>query len=227
MKTLKPGPGVVEGYLGSVPLLAGLDAQRLQRLAACSFLRLYDRGDVLFTTGRSALELLWLAHGAVRVFRLLPDGRERVIHIHPAPSLVAEVPTLLGQPYPASADCTAPSTVVAVPRAQLVELVRADPELSLRLLAASMDRLRELTRAVAHQGRLSALSRVAAYLLGLAAHHSELSLPAPKKDVASLLGLTPESLSRALTTLRKRGAIEMSESEIRLVDRGSLESLLV
>ncbi len=226
MKTLKPAPGVVAGHLAALPAFRGLAAADRERIAADSLLRMYARGEAIFHAGEPAASLAVLVRGSVRVLRARPDGHEKVVHLLAAPCLVAEVPTLTGEPLPATALCGEECVVVAIPRTVLVEAVRRDPELALRVLAAVFERLQELTRALARHGQRGAAARVGAWLLGLARDGTTGVLPAAKKDVADYLGLQPESFSRALAVLREEGAVEVDGDAFRILDRGVLEAVL-
>ena len=226
MKTLRPQPGVIESHIGRIPVFAGLSASDLGILAERALLRLYTPGERLLEQGQPADDLFCVASGAVRVVLMMSGGREKVVHLMTGPGLVAEVPVMMGQEFPATAICTEPCSVVVVPRRALVELVRRDGELPLRMLASAMSRLRQLTGLLADHGQRSAAVRVASFLLGAAGSGAEVNLRAAKKDVASYLGLQPESLSRALGSLRRVGAIEVADQDIRILDRRPLEEAL-
>jgi CRP/FNR family transcriptional regulator len=222
VKTLHPRDGVIARHLRRVDLFGGLDEATLSGLASGALLRLHDREERLFERGSSPFELLILVDGAARVCLPGPGGGEKVIHLAEAPCLIAEVPVLMGAPYPASAVCNTPCTVLALPRATLRELAARNPEIPLRLLGAAMERMRELTRSLAEHSRRSARGRVASYLLGFLGDLNEAELRAAKKDVASFLGLTPEAFSRALSTLRAEGILEVEGQVVRLLDRAGL-----
>jgi CRP-like cAMP-binding protein len=227
MKTLQPKAGVVEGHLALLPVFSALDVASLRQLARSAVLRLYDRGETLFEGGQPATQLFCVVHGAIRVLRRGPGGREKVIHLLDAPALVAEVPVLMGIDYPASADCAEPSTVLILPRSTLQAAFDQDQDLALKLLGAAMARLHELTASLAAHGQKSGAVRVASYLLGLShSQGDEITLPAAKKDVASFLGLQPESFSRALSSLKKGGSIQVDEQVVRILQRAELERLL-
>ncbi len=227
MKTLQPKPGVVANHLASLPVFSVLGPEDREILAQQALLRLYDRAEALFEGGQRADRLFCVVHGAIRVLRRGPGGREKVIHLLEGPALVAEVPVLMGIDYPASADCAEPSTVLVLPRSALIDGFRRDQDLAMRLLGAAMSRMHELTASLAAHGQKSGVLRVASYLLGLAhTQGASLSLPAAKKDVACFLGLQPESFSRALASLRKDGLIEVDDQLVRILDRGGLERLL-
>lgn len=227
MKTLQPRPGVIASHLSRQPVFSALDPEDREVLAAEASLRLYDQGEILFEEGQPADRLFGVVHGAVRVARRGPGGRPKVIHLLEAPALVAEVPVLMGIDFPASTECVEPCTVLVLPRAALLRAFRCHEELALRLLAAAMTRLHELTRSLAAHGEKSGAARLASYLLGLGdAQGARIVLPAAKKDVACYLGLQPESFSRALASLKRAGLIEEDGEQIALLDRRGLERLL-
>lgn len=218
MKTLKPQEGVIPMHLLALPVFKSLTGTELEALARTSLLRMYERGDRLFEAGEPARELCCLVQGGVRVLQRLPDGVEKVIHLTRAPALVAEGPVLLGQSYPASAECVEECIVVAIPQAKLKEVARKNPDLPWHMMAELCQRVRELTGSLRAHAQKSASSRVASYLVGLSGGGAVVELPAPKKDVASFLGLRPESLSRALAILVEEGAIEMEDARVRIRD---------
>lgn len=195
-------------------------------IAASAFLRMYERGEVLFEAGQSALDLVCLMRGSVRLVQWLPDGQEKVIHLLQGPALVAEAPPLLGEPYPATATTTESCVVVAVPRVALLQAAQKNPEIPWKMMAALFLRLKELTGSLRSHGQKNATSRLGSYLLGISEDRPYADLPAPKKDVASFLGLRPESLSRALAVLQEEGAITVREQRIDILDRERLQSFL-
>jgi len=226
MKTLRPQRAALLQYLRSLPLFSQLDPAQLDRLAAHAQLRSYARGERVFDAGSQPLHLLGLVRGALRVQRCLPDGREKVVHLLAAPTLVGEAPTLLGEPLPADGVCTEECLVVAVQRSLLLDVAKQDPEIPWRVVGGLLQRLRQLTGALATHARRSATSRVASYLLGCAQTSTHVALPAAKKDVANYLGLRPESFSRALRGLQQRGALQVEGDSVRVLDRHALERAL-
>ncbi len=226
MRTLQPPDEVIARYLKPLPLFEGFGGAELLRLASQTFLRTYDKGDWLFFAETPADELLCLLRGSVRICRPLPDGREKVLHLLSGPCLLAEAPTLLGESFPAGAQAGDECLVAAVPRSALLRAAETQPNLPWRIIAALFRRLQELTQSLAGHAQKSASTRVASYLLGLAAGSPDLALPAAKKDVANYLGLRAESFSRALATLQKSGAIEVADEQIRITDLAALEAEL-
>ena len=226
MKTLQPGPGVMSGYLASLSAFAKLTGAERELLAAGAYLQSYDKGELIFSLGEPARQLVCLVQGSVRVYRVKADGKEKVIHLMRGPALIAQAPTLIGGTYPAGAECTTDCLVVAIPRQSLLDAAAGQPDLPWHMMAGLFERLQELTRSLEAHSQQSGAVRVASFLIGLGHDRDAVDLPAAKKDVANYLGLRAESLSRALKALQAAGAIEVTERQIRIVDRGCLEGVL-
>jgi CRP/FNR family transcriptional regulator len=226
VKTLQPAAGVTAGYLAACPAFAELTGDERLQLAAEAYLQSYDKGERIFTLGEPASQLVCLVQGSARVYRVLPDGREKVIHLVGAPSLIAEAPTLTGGHYPSSADCTTECLIVAIARTALLSAAQRSPDLPWRMMGQLFSRLRELTQSLESHSQQSGAVRVASFLIGLGHGKDAVDLPAAKKDVANYLGLRAESFSRALKALQAAGAIEVTERQIRIVDRERLEGVL-
>lgn len=67
----------------------------------------------------------------------------------------------------------------------------------------------------------SAEQRVAEWLT----HESQNTLQLPRRIIADLLGMRPETLSRALASLAARGAIAVTRTDLRIVDEQALETI--
>ncbi len=226
MKTLQPGSGVTAGYLASLPAFDKLSDDEREQLSSEGYLQSYAKGEPLFGMGEPADSLVCLIQGSARVYRVSADGKEKVIHLFQGPSLIAQAPTLIGGTYPAAADCTTECLVVAIPRQALLDAGSRLPNLPWHMMAGLFERLQELTRSLAAHSQQSGAVRVASFLIGMGHGRDAVDLPGAKKDVANYLGLRAESFSRALKALQATGAIEITDRQIRIVDRERLETVL-
>ncbi len=116
-----------------------------------------------------------------------------------------------------------PVDVLTVPASRALAALAADPVLGLTVLAGLTRRLHDGLAAVEAQKHVPARLRLARYLLGVLDGGSRV-LPLPKKDVAGLLGMTQQSLSRLLRELRQDG-VDVQGAVIRCDDRDRLRRL--
>lgn len=185
------------------PLLASLPPASVARLAAGARFRRLGAGEAVFRQGEPARAFFAIVAGGVRVFRRMPDGRERILHRLRTGQTFAEAAVLSMPAYPAAAVATAtPTELIEVPGRDFVALVEGDPAAAKAIIASLAGWLVHLVGRVEELTSLSADARLARYLLDLPSRSAEdgfeMTLPLAKKDLAAHLGITPETLSRVL-----------------------------
>ncbi len=207
----------------SADLPAG-DRARLRQIAALRRLR---RGQLLFHEGEPCGAMFVVAEGLVKVFKLAPDGRERVLNVFRPGDAFAEAALFGEGAYPASAQALAPTTLVALPRGPLLSLLRGDPELCFRIMASLSIKLKVLAQRLEDAAFQGVAARLAAFLLAeyRAQGRAQVRLPLAKKDLATYLAMSPETLSRLLRALRTSGAVQVRGRSLRVLEPAVLEEL--
>ncbi len=230
MKTLKPERSVLLAHVRSVPVFAGCTPEDQAALADMAMMIAFDKGEILFRAGEKSSRLCVLVQGAVQIYRDLPDGTVKTLHLYTPVQSLGEAALFLGISYPASCLFMEDSTIVCFPRERLLDLVARDPGFAFRLVGQMYNKLFEFTRALESHSQKNAVFRVASYLLGFARgtpDNTRLVLPAPKKDIANYLGIRPESLSRTFAALEKAGAIRIDGQLLVVLDSSLLENILL
>ena len=194
-----------------VPVFAHLSADDQQRVAGLARPTHLAPGDRAYGADDERSQLMVLHTGRLKVYRLSPDGSERIVRVLGPGDFTGETSVFTGGRPDDYASALEESRLCVFRHEDLEALIRAHPDIGLRMLAALSGRLADT------EHRLDALtsrdveSRLAGYLLGLPGDWSgttlTVTLPLAKKDVASLLDTSPESLSRALTRLAAQGVI--------------------
>jgi CRP/FNR family transcriptional regulator len=103
-----------------------------------------------------------------------------------------------------------------------------DPNLAMNMLADLSRRLRQLTKLVESLSLKESPARLAAYLLHASeelTHADQVELDVTKGQLATLLGTTPETLSRTLKKMSENGQIDVQGRIIKLLDKPSLERM--
>ena len=185
------------------------------------------RGRQIFAEGETAAHWYWLACGAVQVCSFAEDGKRHVAElVLPGDLFGLEACARRG----ATAEAARDAVVVAFPRAKAEALVDADPRLARAFREVACGRLHHAQACLFRLGRTSALARVASFLLEMGercrrAADGAVEVPVTRDDIADYLGLTSETVSRALTELRRRGAISLpTRQSIHLASRAALVS---
>jgi CRP/FNR family transcriptional regulator, anaerobic regulatory protein len=208
--------------VGLVPLFQGLDHDEQLEVAAVARPTSLVRGEVLYRAGAPVSQLLVVHRGQVRIARTTADGREQLVRVLGPGDFIGESAFVTGTSPDHDATALEPATLCSFRHADLAPLVRRHPSIGLRMLQGVSRRLQEIETRLAALLAGDVSARLAGYLLSLPARQVDggiaVDLPLAKKDVASLLDTTPESLSRQLRRLRESGVID-SEAGRRLVIR--------
>jgi len=212
--------------LTRTPLFTTVSAAALHTLATASAIRRYERDDPLFHAGEQPEHLHVLVQGSVQLSAGTPDGREAVVELLRPPETFILAAALTSQPYLMSARAVEPSHVLLIPQRLLLTEIKADPELALALLGSMAQQYRHLVREIKDLRLRTAAQRLALYLLHLVESDGSgqaARLPCDKKLLASRLGMTPESFSRAIAELRRHG-VDVRGDEVRITDLEELRT---
>lgn len=162
----------------------------------------FPAGAEIYAQGEKAGAFYQVEFGAVRIYRLLADGRRQISAFH-----------LAGETFGFEADSTHHFFAEAI-NATGVRVLRlaAGADMSRQLLPLA---LKSLTRAQEHLlvlGRQNAIERVAAFLVDMAERQGglrQVELPMSRMDIGDYLGLTIETVSRVFTRLKDKGVIRL------------------
>ncbi len=153
-----------------------------------------------------------IVSGAVRLCKLLDDGRRQVAAFH----LPGEIFGLeLGNEHRFTAEAVVDSVILVIRRSAVVALAERDGDVAHQVWAHTANDLQRVQDHMLLLGCMSAKERVAAFLLQMAGRLSgtnEVELPMPRQDIADYLGLTIETVSRTMTQLETEAAIGLPSS---------------
>jgi CRP/FNR family transcriptional regulator len=207
---------------------SALDGQERGELARLGRHRSLAAGEILFAAGEDNDRCATLVSGALKIGTVDSDGSERILSlVHPA-GFVGELFAPLAR---FEVTALTASEVCLFSRREYEAAVERYPALARALLRRSSEDLfgaRSLTAIIA---RTSAREKVGAFLLamGEAASSSPchpaatFDLPLSRSEMAGMLGLTIETVSRQLTALERSGAIRRKGLRgIELVDTAQL-----
>jgi CRP/FNR family transcriptional regulator len=217
---------VAEQALCSSPMGANLPEQDRLRLAQIAAARQFGKGELLFSQGDPCTGFFLVIDGMIKIFRLSPDGREKVLVVVPPGQTFAEAALFGDGRFPAYAEALSPSKLLFFPKGPFLSLLREDPDLSFKLLASIATWLKRMVGLIEELTLQSASGRFAHYLLSETAPSDRtLRLALSKKDLAGRLGITPETLSRLLADLAGRQILQVRGRTLSILDRTRLESV--
>ena len=210
--------------LRNAPLLSRLTDAQLERVRQGAVLRRLDEGELLFTQGNAAERFYLVQSGQIRLFRLAPDGSEKVIEIVSPGQTFAEALMFLKAPrYPVSAAALAPTRLVAIDAGDFAAMLRGSVDTCFVVMGALSQRLRALIGEIDELTLHSAKGRVARWLLAhCPGDRRALTLDVPKAVLASRLSIKPETFSRVTKQLIEDRIIEVYGAHVTVLDRAAL-----
>lgn len=167
----------------------------------------------VFSEGDQRRQVFRIEEGVVSIYKTLSDGRRQIVDFAYPGDLIG-LGTL--PEHVLSAQATCDSKVRCLSAAMLEREAESDPELALKLYKSVSQELAATRDLLVSLGQRSAIERVALFLLNLSRKAAAQDGPAVhltmlRSDIADLLGLTIETVSRSLTKLRTMGVIDLAQ----------------
>ena len=213
-------------------LFSGLEEEYLAEVAAISVKRTFAKGESLFHEGDTATGFFLLATGSMKLCKVSPDGKEKVLHfVHPNETF-AEAAFFGDGTYPAGARSLEKGSALFFPRQAFMGLLERNPRFSLNLIISLSQLLRSFARQIEELSFAEVPARLAAYLIETAAKKSTsfqgktyLDLDMKKGELASSLGTVSETLSRTFKKLKEEAVIDVEGSRVIILDMARLQKL--
>lgn len=209
-------------------LLTDDELTRLRRLG--STMRL-AAGQPLFHEGDPATRVFTIKEGVLKLYKLLSDGRRQVMgFMFPGDFLGIS----LDDEHAFTAEALEPVELCCFARGRFDDFLREVPKLERELYRLAAHELAAAQAQIVLLGRKTAVERLASFFLALLARAEDaadgpttmVDLPMSRADIADYLGLTKETVSRVLATLKRRRLIRLvALDRVEILDRAGLEDL--
>nr|AGU10203.1 Crp-like helix-turn-helix domain [uncultured organism] len=216
-------------------LCGSLDDEELRALNTLGERRHYPRGSAVIRAGEESAICGNILSGTLKLATSTSDGREQIVGLlHRA--------EFVGHPYAEksghSVEALTNVELCVFPRSQFQRVMEDHVRLERLLLQRTLAALEEARARMLLLGRKSAGERVADFLLEMTRKAGEngcrpspagpltFDLPLTRGQMADVLGLTIETVSRHLTKLKKAGVIALSGARtVTISDQRALEAL--
>jgi CRP-like cAMP-binding protein len=221
-----------EEYVGALPLLARLPQADRVALAHRARLRSFRAGTVIFGEGEPGDSLHVVVDGRVRIVAAGPNGEEATVAVVGPGDCFGEFSLLDGLPRSASALAPVATKTFMVTREDFVDWVTERPTAALAIMETLSLRLRKMDEALVDLVSLDLPHRLSKQLLGLAKIHDletvlnngTLRLSVTQGELASMLGVSRESVNKTLNQFSQQGVVETARGAITITDMAALRA---
>jgi CRP/FNR family transcriptional regulator, cyclic AMP receptor protein len=230
MGTMSEGGDDTIALLRRVPVFSTLSADELAHVARVAMSRRFDAGAIVFKEGDEGSTCYIVRAGRTRAIRVHPDGRSITLaHFGPG-DIFGEMAMLDGERRSATVEATEDTEVIAILSTDMHRLLREHVDISVKLIAALGQRLRDTNERLTRQSFQTVQSRVAAALAQLVATAREsgaggdgdVVITTTQAELAQLAGSSRESASRFLAVLERAGIITQGRGRLTVHDSEAL-----
>ena len=231
LETLPAGHPCEKCEVRGRALCSVLDCEKLAQFKRLgSTLRLRP-GQTLFREGDSAARVFSITRGSLKLYRMLPDGRRQIVGFLFAGDFLG---VTVDDVQAFTAELIEDGELCSFARERFANFVAENRPIEQALYRKAAHELVATQQQLVILGRKSARARIASFLLLLAERNGPLGdrkggmlkLPMSRIDIADYLGLTKETVSRALSDLRARRVIRLRTlHEVDVLDWSVLERL--
>ena len=219
--------------LSSLEVFSALEGSELEQVARVAVPRSFDRGEVIFREGDSGEALYVIRSGSVSIRRDSNDGRTLALAELRAGSIFGELAAFGGEVRSATAEALEPTALVVILGPDMQRVLRSDPDIALKMLAAMAERVRRLNDRLLAQSFQTVPGRVASALLQQVATRQdegagqrEVLVRATQAEIAQLAGTSRESASRFLASLEREGVVALGRGKVMVHEPERLRNLI-
>lgn len=216
-------------------ICSGLDDREISALNTLGRRRTVTAGEPLIWEDDDSLLVANVIDGVLKLTTSTEDGREQIVGVAYPSDFIGRP---FGQTSSASVVALTDARVCVFSRNDFDRFAREHPELEHKLLERTLAELDRTRSWMMLLGRKNASEKIATFLLEMSDRLADtgcaaaigparrFSLPFSRQQVADVLGLTIETVSRQFTKLKNDGVVELpSRREVEIVDRGALLAL--
>ena len=207
----------------TISIFSKLNDEQIEKLKKISVIKKFSAKEILFYEGDAPIYLYVLLQGTLKVYKTNHKGQQIFLHQFYPGGLVAELANFENIPYPATAEFMSESEVLRIDYKALEHGFFKNPDISFEIIKSLIAKHKILIDVIQKEVILTADAKVAKFIL----ENGELFKTLKNTQVASILNLTPETLSRTLSKFKSSGFIELDDKHhIRVLDAQKLEDVL-
>jgi len=208
-------------HLEEIPMFANLKPQYLSLIKESMFIKEYKKDSIVFFEGDSSDYMYIILEGKVKLYKTTPKGSHVHINILKAPDLIGEFACFEKQPFPATCEFVTDGKMGLLPFNVVYSLLD-NKDFSLEIIKSLTAKVMLLSALIHKETVLSSEAKVADIIINKPKIFERLK----NNEIADILNVTPETLSRILSKFKKEGIISMKKGVLTILDGNKLMQIL-
>lgn len=202
-----------------LPIFSRLSDENIKKLERISYFKKYDTDEILFYEGDDPSILHILIDGMLRLYKTDNKGHEIYIHQFIPINLVGELANFENMKFPASARFITKGEVLKIDYKKLEEDFFRNPDICMEIIRSLTRKVKILSNVIHHEMILTSEAKVAKFIC----EHQNLFKTVKNNQIAAILNVTPETLSRTLSKFKKNNLIRVDKNhEIFILEEDKL-----
>jgi CRP-like cAMP-binding protein len=211
-------------------LFQGVPAEKLKALAERALYRTCKAGEMLIGETDPTRAFYVVVTGQVKLYKISAEGKEQTLNLLGPGEPFGMCTAFVTESFPANAMALDASDILLIPGPAMEAIAMKEPRLLLNIIRILSQRLKESMALIESLALKEIPQRIASFLIHSLAREREqgvsrLELTVTQRELAKILGATPEALSRSLRKMSNAGVLAVDGRLIRILNRKALGEL--
>jgi CRP/FNR family transcriptional regulator, dissimilatory nitrate respiration regulator len=194
-------------------LFDGFSDAELDELSKISFEKSFEDAQTIFVEGEGSTYLYILLEGRVDIVKANAKFGEFFLHSIVAPSMIAELATFEAMPFPASARASGRVKILKIEFETFKEKMLSNAGVSYKFIKSLLQKMKILEGFIQKELNLGAEEKI----INLLGENPGIFDIKKHVEIAKILNITPETLSRTLRKMKEQGVLDVDGKKIKLL----------
>jgi CRP/FNR family transcriptional regulator len=206
----------------NIPLFSKLSDENIKKLEAISYFKKYSADEIVFYEGDKPGTLHVLVDGVLRLYKTDSKGHELYIHQFSPTAMVGELANFENMRFPASAKFITSGEILKIDFKKLEKDFFQNPDICMEIIKSLTKKVKILSQVIHHEMVLTSEAKIAKFIY----EHPNIFKKVKNNQIAAILNVSAETLSRTLTKFKKNSYISIDKDyNITILDQEAVTSL--
>ncbi|OHE07820.1 MAG: Crp/Fnr family transcriptional regulator [Sulfurimonas sp. RIFOXYD12_FULL_33_39] len=202
-------------HLKNTVLFQNIDEETIRKIETFTTEQRVSKDNIVFYEGDEPRFLYLLVKGVIKLYKTSSNHKEVVLKYFHDNELIGEVANFEGIPYPATAKAYSDVEVLKIDFDKLKDIIFSNPNMAFNIQTSLIKKIKNLENIISTNLVLDSKERVAKYIY----NHADDFFETKNIEIAEVLGVSPETLSRILKFFKDHDIINVKS---KYIDRDAL-----